>query len=207
MNSGSTFKQSEISSTITSEIIQGKTAVNRIGNATGVRPQDTFFDFYEILDTPEVIDWISFISNEFLVAKGAVINEQNALFGTPRIKVSVRRLKSKINKNPKTNKVISHKIQGDFYKLDSSLGSEEFTEDIAQVNGFAATHVPAGGNTPRKQGGYIFEILEDDPNIIANALMLYRSEILSKEWVFVILEFMYVNRNNEYLVLNQAVFK
>jgi len=199
MKNSDIFNQSEISNIITKESVSGKISRDRIEQATGEKPKDISFNFFQISETPEVFDWITEISDLFLVKEGAIINHHNYLFGEPRVSISVRKLKSEENKNPKTKDVIP-----------DSLGSEEYTDPITfgLNNDVEITHTPSGNtSSPRKQGGYVFMIEGGSQTFQFEIFEVYKSNILSKEWVVVIMEFIYCNPNNEYIVLNQAIFK
>jgi hypothetical protein len=143
----------------------------------------------------------------FLVPVNGTINDQNIVFGDPRIRISMRKYKTHPNNNPKTNKAVSTKVTNRILDFNDDLGDEEFIDPIKRRNGEFFDHTPGGSrDSPLNKGGYIGQIKAG--NILTEAIIeeLYKGPIVDEFWAIIILEFVYFNRNYEFVAGNNVIF-
>jgi hypothetical protein len=148
-----------------------------------------------------------YFSSTFLIPVNQTINDQNIVFGDPRIRISMRKYKTHTNNNPKTNKAVSTKFTNRILEFDDDLGDEEYIEPIQLRNGDFLNHTPAGSrDSPRNKGGYIAQIKVGNMFVDAIIEEFYKGPIVDEFWAIMILEFVYFNRNYEFVAGNNVIF-
>jgi hypothetical protein len=129
------------------------------------------------------------------------------VFGDPRIRISMRKYKTHPNNNPKTNKAVTTKFTNRILEFDDELGDEEYIEPIQLGVDDFLNHTQAGSrDSPRNKGGYILEIKAGDMFAESTIDEIYRGPVVDAFWAIIILEFVYFNRNYEYVAGNNVVF-
>jgi hypothetical protein len=148
-----------------------------------------------------------YFSTTFLIPVNSTINDQNIVFGDPRIRISMRKYKNHTNNNPKTNKAVPVKFTNRNLEFDDDIGDEEYIEPIEITNGDFLDHTPAGSrDSPRNKGGYIGRVIAG--NQFAEAIIegIYKGPVVDQYWAIIILEFVYFNRNYEFVAGNNIIF-
>jgi hypothetical protein len=154
----------------------------------------------------KILNYLYF-SNTFLIPVNGTINNQNIMFGNPRVRISMRKYKNHTNNNPKTNKAVSTKVTNRILDFDDDLGDEEYIDPIQIRNGDFWVHTPAGTrDSPLSKGGYIGQI--EAGNIFVESIIeeIYKGPVVDEYWAIIILEFVYFNRNYEFVAGNNVIF-
>ena len=198
----------EISDIIKNEPAYTNTSSSNYYNKTGIFVPPTEFNFNDITTTSMIIDWFDIIFSNYVFIKTGVIANQNYVFGTPRARLSLRLYKVNNNTNTDTNQAITYvipNIKVDFY--DDLNEKHENKVSIKLRNGDTLYHTSPGTfKSPLEKGGYVVEFTRNDSNLADSVAELYTDDNIVSGWAFIILEFVYYNRNLDAIVKNDVVF-
>ena len=196
-----------------SDIIKGESAFQRIlssrySNATGELIQIDDFEFEDITTTGMVMDWVGTIFNNYVFVENGVIANQNYVFGNPRARLALRLYKISNNDNKDNNEAITDKMPNIKYDFHDALDKEhENKVPLELVNGDIVYHRAAGTyDSPLEKGGYVVDFNANDQDLADTVAALYLDESTILGWAFIILEFVFYNRNLDATVSNNVIF-
>ena len=153
-------------------------------------------------------DWINqILLSKIYENKNNVIYKQNYIINDPLMFLIIRRIKYHPNENEKTSDVFNFYVDSTSYDEDVALGEEAYTESITLENKNVVSYTPeASLKAINNLGGFYIPYSKDKATALKYDY-LKDEELMKPGWVNAIFIFIYINRNNELVVLNKLDFE
>ena len=153
-------------------------------------------------------DWINqILLSKIYENKNNIIYKQNYIINDPLMFLIIRRIKYHPNENDKTSDVFNFYVDSTSYDEDVALGEEAYTDSITLENKNVVSYTPeASLKAINNLGGFYIPYSKDKATALKYDY-LKDEELMKPGWVNAIFIFIYINRNNELVVLNKLDFE